>query len=115
MMRYMDSLKFNGASEDQLRRVHARALQGRSGLLSLARARPGKLNGASAGAGGASDIVARIMAERLAATWKQNVLIENRPGAGGNIGAHPKQPDEHRSGTQPSGGDPQGSARHAAR
>ncbi|MBW8366274.1 MAG: M64 family metallopeptidase [Arenimonas sp.] len=35
MMRFMDSLKFNGASEDQLRRVHARALRGRSGLLSL--------------------------------------------------------------------------------
>ncbi len=39
----------------------------------------------SAGAGGASDIVARIMAERLAATWKQNVLIENRPGGGAVI------------------------------
>lgn len=39
----------------------------------------------SAGAGGASDIVARIMGERLAATWKQNVLIENRPGGGAVI------------------------------
>jgi tripartite-type tricarboxylate transporter receptor subunit TctC len=39
----------------------------------------------SAGAGGASDIVARIMAERLTAPWKQNVLIENRPGGGAVI------------------------------
>ena len=39
----------------------------------------------SAGAGGASDIVARIVAERLAAPWKQTVLVENRPGGGAVI------------------------------
>jgi tripartite-type tricarboxylate transporter receptor subunit TctC len=39
----------------------------------------------SAGAGGASDIVARIVAERLTAQWKQNVLVENRPGGGAVI------------------------------
>ena len=39
----------------------------------------------SAGAGGASDIVARIVAERLTAPWKQTVLIENRPGGGAVI------------------------------
>ncbi len=39
----------------------------------------------SAGPGGASDIVARIIAERLAAPWKQTVLVENRPGGGAVI------------------------------
>lgn len=39
----------------------------------------------SAGAGGASDIVARIVAERLAVPWKQTVLVENRPGGGAVI------------------------------
>ncbi len=39
----------------------------------------------SAGAGGASDIVARMVAERLTATWKQTVLVENRPGGGAVI------------------------------
>lgn len=37
-------------------------------------------------AGGASDIVARIFAERLSAVWKQQVYIENRIGGGGSIG-----------------------------
>ncbi len=39
----------------------------------------------SAGAGGASDIVARIVAERLTVPWKQTVLVENRPGGGAVI------------------------------
>lgn len=39
----------------------------------------------SAGAGGASDIVARMVAERLTVPWKQTVLIENRPGGGAVI------------------------------
>lgn len=39
----------------------------------------------SAGAGGASDIVARMVGERLTARWKQTVLVENRPGGGAVI------------------------------
>lgn len=39
------------------------------------------------GAGGATDIVARTLAQSLTADWKQNVLVENRPGASGMIAA----------------------------
>jgi tripartite-type tricarboxylate transporter receptor subunit TctC len=38
-------------------------------------------------AGGATDIAARMLAERMAADWKQPVTVDNRPGAGGNIGS----------------------------
>jgi len=38
-------------------------------------------------AGGSADLLPRIFAEKLNARWGQPVLIENRPGAGGNIGA----------------------------
>jgi tripartite-type tricarboxylate transporter receptor subunit TctC len=37
--------------------------------------------------GGGNDRVARIVAEKLRAKWGQPVVIENRAGAGGNIGA----------------------------
>lgn len=37
--------------------------------------------------GGAADVTARIFAERLALLWKQAVVVDNRPGAGGSIGA----------------------------
>lgn len=37
-------------------------------------------------AGGANDIIARVLAERLSAMWGQQVYIENKPGAGANIG-----------------------------
>jgi tripartite-type tricarboxylate transporter receptor subunit TctC len=39
------------------------------------------------GAGGSTDIVARVLAQNLTAEWKQNVLVENRPGASGMIAA----------------------------
>ncbi len=38
--------------------------------------------------GGAPDITARVIGGKLQAKWGQSVVIENRPGAGGNIGAH---------------------------
>ena len=38
--------------------------------------------------GGATDITGRLIGEKLQAKWGQPVVIENRPGAGGNIGAN---------------------------
>ena len=38
-------------------------------------------------AGGSADLVPRIAAEKLAQQWGQPVIVENRPGAAGNIGA----------------------------
>ncbi len=37
--------------------------------------------------GGAPDILARLIGERLQAAWGQSVIIDNKPGAGGNTGA----------------------------
>ena len=40
----------------------------------------------SFGAGGGSDIIARILAQRMQEKLGQNVIVENRPGAGGILG-----------------------------
>ena len=38
-------------------------------------------------AGGTTDLVARILAQKLGEAWGQNVIVDNRPGASGMIGA----------------------------
>ena len=38
-------------------------------------------------AGGSVDLVARAVAQQMSDTWKQPVIVSNRPGASGNIGA----------------------------
>ena len=37
-------------------------------------------------AGGPTDLVARLIGERLTTTWGRQVIIENRGGAGGGVG-----------------------------
>jgi tripartite-type tricarboxylate transporter receptor subunit TctC len=37
--------------------------------------------------GGPSDILARALGQKLGERWTQQVVIENRPGAGGNVAA----------------------------
>lgn len=49
-------------------------------------------------AGGANDIIARVLGERLGAMWNQRVVIDNKPGAGANIGTAEvarAEPDGH--------------------
>ena len=38
-------------------------------------------------AGGSADTVARVLAQHLTELWGQPVIVDNRPGAGGTIGA----------------------------
>ena len=38
------------------------------------------------GAGGATDILSRTLGQRLALVWGQQVVVDNRPGGGSNIG-----------------------------
>ena len=37
-------------------------------------------------AGGATDVTARMLANKLSDAWKQPVIVENKPGAGGIVG-----------------------------
>jgi len=37
--------------------------------------------------GGATDVLARLVGQKLGERWRQQVIVDNRPGAGGNIGA----------------------------
>src|SRR4051794_25700452 len=49
-------------------------------------------------AGGINDILARIIADKLQTKWTQAIVIENKTGAGGNIGAdlaYNAEPDGH--------------------
>lgn len=41
----------------------------------------------SSAAGSAPDIVARLITEQLAPIWGKGLIVDNRPGAGGNLGA----------------------------
>jgi tripartite-type tricarboxylate transporter receptor subunit TctC len=39
-------------------------------------------------AGGATDVLARMVAQKMQDSWQQTVVVENKPGAGGTIGAN---------------------------
>ena len=48
--------------------------------------------------GGLNDILARIVGQKLAESWGQPVIVDNRPGAGGNLGTElvaKSPPDGH--------------------
>jgi tripartite-type tricarboxylate transporter receptor subunit TctC len=48
--------------------------------------------------GGTNDVIARLLAQRLGDLWRQPVIVDNRPGAGGTIGSDlvaRAEPDGH--------------------
>ena len=61
--------------------------------------RPIQMTVPSAGGGGTGDTIARLLAEQLAINLKTSIVVDNRPGANGNIGAAAAakfQPDGYR-------------------
>src|SRR5512134_3143421 len=50
------------------------------------------------GPGGLNDVVGRVVCQKLSEAWGQPVIVDNRPGAGGNLGAElvaRSSPDGH--------------------
>ena len=50
------------------------------------------------GSGGGVDTISRIVGQKLDEAWRQQVVVENRPGAGGAVGSElvaKAQPDGH--------------------
>src|SRR3546814_9991990 len=47
-------------------------------------------------AGGSNDVVGRVLAQKLSADWGVPIIVENRAGAGGNLGAALRS-EEHTS------------------
>src|SRR5262249_48322478 len=45
------------------------------------------------GAGSVTDTLARLLADKLGASWKQNVIVENRPGLPGTTSVAKATPD----------------------
>jgi tripartite-type tricarboxylate transporter receptor subunit TctC len=61
--------------------------------------KPIQLTVPSPGGGGTGDTIARLLAEQLAVNLKTSIVIDNRPGANGNVGAAAAarfQPDGYR-------------------
>jgi len=55
--------------------------------------------------GGGTDLAGRVLAKKLGEVWNQQVIVENRPGAGGNIGTDAiakAAPDGYTLGVAPS-------------
>jgi len=55
--------------------------------------------------GGGTDLAGRVLAKKLGEVWNQQVIVENRPGAGGNIGTDAiakAAPDSYTLGVAPS-------------
>ena len=70
-------------------RVAAVALMGLAPAIAAAQAFPSKPVKMIVpfAAGGTTDVVARLLAQKLTEAWGQSVIVENKAGAGGNIGA----------------------------